>query len=83
MDRLLTYVFTLLFVISLVDSRKIYYPNRDDPEAIVFEGPTNYETRQGQENEICDDLYDQLDVRFGKNLSEEREEHHDIIFPDD
>lgn len=51
--------------------RKLYYPNPDDPNAIVFEGPTNYDSRKSSENEVEDGLDEDtlsllINPRFGE-----------------
>ncbi|PZC75675.1 hypothetical protein B5X24_HaOG205745 [Helicoverpa armigera] len=60
------FVLVFLCLVHLVQPRKLYYPNPHDPSAIVFEGPTNYETRKASENEIETDIVDPTFVRFGE-----------------
>lgn len=74
-----------LCLISFVELRKIYYPDTKDPHAIVFEGPTNYESRTTSENEIDDDISELIDARFGKaNNDPPRVVYKDVItFPSD
>lgn len=66
-----TLAILLISLIQFGELRKYYYPDTKDPNAIVFDGPTNAETRDAPEkkpeppadNDIDED-YD-LDVRFG------------------
>lgn len=60
------FVIVLLCLIHFVQPRRLYYPNPNDPSAIVFEGPTNYETRKSSENEVEEDILDLINVRHGE-----------------
>ncbi|PZC75676.1 hypothetical protein B5X24_HaOG205746 [Helicoverpa armigera] len=60
------FVLVFLCLVHLVQPRKLYYPNPNDPSAIVFEGPTNYDTRKASENEVEEDVLDPTFVRFGE-----------------
>lgn len=62
------FVIVMLCLVNLVHSRpKKYYYNPDDPNAIAFSGPTNYETRKPSENEVLDDdaVGNLINPRFG------------------
>lgn len=65
--RKVNLVIVFLCLLNLVELRVLYRPNPNDPTAIAFDGPTNYETRKQSENEVGDDdidIWKLADVRF-------------------
>lgn len=79
----------MFLLITIGDTRKLYYPDTKDPHAIVFEGPTNFKEPDTEaipdtsENEVQD--YSKLiDVRFGDNKCPEGYEMvGEVCFPND
>ncbi|CAH4033975.1 unnamed protein product [Pieris brassicae] len=87
MERLSALLILYLFVV--VNTRNIaYYPYFHIPDAIVFEGPTNYnETHERNNQEDSDNvnnIYD-IDVRFGQPevCPAGYEKVGDLCFPND
>ncbi|CAF4850824.1 unnamed protein product [Pieris macdunnoughi] len=79
----------MMYLLVVVNPRNIaYYPFYHDPEAIVFEGPTNYnETHERNYQEDSDNvstIYD-IDVRFGQpdDCPAGYEKVGDLCFPND
>lgn len=49
-----------LLLVTLTQGRRYYYPDTNDPNAIVFEGPTNYkpDTADIKDNEVIEPVDD-------------------------
>ncbi|CAB3246849.1 unnamed protein product [Arctia plantaginis] len=83
----LNLVLVFLCLLNLVEMRTLYRPNPDDPTAIAFDGPTNYETRKQSENEVDDydvDIWKLADVRFADEDTDVRKPKAEVsfFFPD-
>ncbi|CAH2084540.1 unnamed protein product [Euphydryas editha] len=85
----MAYIFmsiAILYLLTPISTKQVYYPEFAWPNAIVFDGPTNYEDR-GSDQFIED--FD-LDIRFNRPMKSNENNcpngYHlqgDVCFPDD
>lgn len=73
----------IFHLIVPIYTKQVYYPKYPLPHAIVFEGPTNYDSDNQSTNEV-DGEFD-LDVRFGRedNCPPGFYKQGDVCFPND
>lgn len=85
MSRRNTILLALTFfcLVRFGRTRNVYYPRFNGPEAIVFEGPTNfYDTHDVEDLEgFDDDFYDLLDVRSAGECPNGYEKTGGLCFP--
>lgn len=76
-------ILTFFCLIKLGCMRNVYYPRFNGPDAIVFDGPTNFYDTHDLEDAEDDDYYDLLDIRSVRNCPIGFKKIGDLCFPSD